>query len=129
MKTWSMPAAVAQNFAANEYISACTATIDCNVQLPGEEYWKYIIDFGKVIPTAIGDRQRLGYVPCGKVHDLENDGELMPVTIYSARLNDGTEVVLDEPVECYFWAEMDAEGVLQDGHMTMSREGIVTNKS
>ena len=34
MKTWTMPVATAQQFAANDYVSACTYEILCDLELP-----------------------------------------------------------------------------------------------
>ena len=34
MKTWTIPVATAQQFAANDYVSACTYEILCDLELP-----------------------------------------------------------------------------------------------
>ena len=128
MKTWTIPAAVAQKFAANEYVSACTATISCDLEL-AEGFMDYYVEFGKVIPTIAGDLSRCVYNPCGEVHDVSAHGELLQITITKGRLTGKKQVTLEEPINCYFWAEYDEDGVMLDGHCTMTRDGLVSNKS
>ena len=131
MKTWKLPAAVAQRFAANDYVSACTASINCDLEL-AEGYIDYYIDFGKTIPTIAGDLSRCVYSPCGKVHDVGAYGELSEITITHGRIMvDGkkTRVELPEPINCFHWAEYDENGVMTDGHCTLNREGFTSNKS
>jgi hypothetical protein len=131
-KTWNIPVAVAEGFVANEYVSACTATIDCNLVTP-EPYIALDIEFGKSIPTVIGDRTWVSHNACGKVHEVGTHGELSEITIH-----DGTAMVngvktqnypLEEPIVCYFWAEYDENGVLIDGHCTMTKDGFQANMS
>lgn len=128
MKNWNIPTAVAQRFAANDYVSACTATINCDLEL-AEGFMDYYIYFGKTIPTIAGDLSRCVYTPCGEVHDVEAHGELLEITITDGRLEGKKKVALEEPINCYFWAEYDENGVMLDGHCTMNRDGFQSNKS
>ena len=128
MKTWTIPVATAQQFPANDYVSACTATINCDLELP-EGFMDYYIYFGKTIPTIAGDLSRCVYSPCGKVHDVSAHGELLKITIKDGRLEGKQYVTLDEPFDCYFWAEYDENGVMLDGHCTLNADGLQSNKS
>ena len=128
MKTWTIPAARAQQFAANDYVSACTATITCDLQL-AEGFMDYYIYFGKTIPTIAGDLDRAVYTPCGKVHDVSAHGELLTITITDGRLEGKKKVALEEPINCYYWAEYDENGVMTDGHCTLNADGFQSNKS
>ena len=132
MKTWTIPVAAAQQFAANEYVSACTATINCDLEL-ADGYLAYDIEFGKTLETAIGPRTWVSYKPCGKTHDVSSHGELLEITIH-----DGTAMVdgvktknhpLETAITCYFWAEYDEANVMQDGHCTLNADGFQSNKS
>lgn len=128
MKTWEIPVAKAQKFAANDYVSACTATINCDLEL-AEGFMDYYIYFGKTIPTIAGDLERAVYTPCGKVHDVSANGELLTITITDGRLEGKKKVALEEPIECYYWAEYDENGVMLDGHCTLNADGFQSNKS
>ena len=131
MKTWNIPTAVAQRFAANDYVSACTASINCDLQL-AEGYIDYYVEFGKVLETAYGNMSRAVYTPCGKIHDVNANGELLEITITHGRIMvDGkkTRVPLEEPIDCYYWAEYDEQNRMEDGHCTMTRECFTSNKS
>ena len=129
MSIWNAPVAVALKFAANDYVSACTATIDCD--LPGSDDWyKFKVDFGKTIPTTKGDLDNLFCSPCGKKHDVGLAGELLSITITEGyQEKDGPVVSLEEPISCYFFVEYAEDGVLKDGHFTMDADGLESNKS
>ena len=128
MKTWTIPMAVGQQFAANDYVSACTATIQCDLELE-EGFMDYYIYFGKTIPTIAGDLSQCVYTPCGKEHDVSAHGELLNITITDGRLEGKKKVALEEPIDCYFWAEYDEEGVMLDGHCTLNADGLQRNMS
>ena len=128
MKNWTIPVARGQQFAANEYVSACTATINCDLQL-AEGFMDYYIEFGKVLETAHGNLERAVYSPCGEIHDVNAHGELLEITITHGRLEGKKKVALEEPINCYFWAEYDEQNRMEDGHCTMNRDGFVSNKS
>lgn len=128
MKTWTLPSAVASKFAANDYVSACTATINCDLQLQ-EGFMDYYINFGKELQTAHGKLSRAVYTPCGEVHDVNAHGELLEITITDGRLDGKVYTKLDEPITCYFWAEYDENGLMEDGHCTLTKDGFQSNKS
>lgn len=129
MSIWKAPVAVAQKFAANEYVSACTATIECD--LPIEYGWyKYKIDFGKTIPTIKGDLSSVYYNPCGEEHEVDIHGELIPITITEGYPKKGDpSTPLPEPIDCYFFVEYTEDGKLLNGHCTLYADGFKTNKS
>ena len=43
MKIWNKPEAIGQEFAANEYVSACTVTVDCNVTSMLTSDWQCLL--------------------------------------------------------------------------------------
>jgi hypothetical protein len=94
-----------------------------------EGFMDYYIEFGKTIPTIAGNLSHCVYSPCGKEHDVSANGELIGITITEGRLHGKQKVTLDEPINCYFWAEYDENGVMLDGHCTMSPDGLSVNKS
>ena len=136
MKTWNTPAAVAQHFAANEYVSACTASIDCNVPLEeGFTYYHHAYDKAMLCATSPEPSLRtFGYYsPCSAKHDVSIHGELDEHTFTEGYVlgSDGkyTKTELSAPIDCYVWFEMDEAGVVQNVHATMTRDGFVSNKS
>lgn len=135
MKNWNIPTAVVQEFAANEYVSACTATIDCNVALEeGFSYYHHAYDEPMMCATKPDPSLRtFGYYsPCSATHDVSIHGELDEHTFYEGyQLIDGKYVKaeLSAPVDCYVWFEMDEAGIVQSVHATRTRDGFVSNKS
>lgn len=89
----------------------------------------YYIYFGKTIPTIAGDLSQCVYSPCGEVHDVSAHGELLQITITDGRLEGKKKVTLDEPINFYFWAEYDEDGVMLDGHCNLNSDGLQSNKS
>ena len=129
MKNWIIPVASAQKFAANEYVSACTATISCDLALP-EGAYKYVIYFDRPVETRVGTLTECVYKPCGEVHDVSAHGELQTITITEyLQKKGGSKITLDEPINCYFWVEMDENNIMQDGHCTLNADGFQSNKS
>lgn len=129
MKTWNRPKAIGQEFAANEYVSACTATIECDLPIPNDWY-KLRINFPKPIPTIKGMLDTVVYNPCGEKHDVDVHGELIPITItHGLEYKGGPDVALEEPIECYFFAVYDEDGVLVNAHCTLTADGFQSNKS
>ena len=131
MKIWNTPAAVAQRFAANEYVSACTASIKCDVDMNG--YAVYMIPHDPVVYAGNGKTyEELPYTACGAEHSVELNGQLMPLTITKAgKRVDGQQVYydLETPVEVYFWELYNEEGQLLDFHATTSEDGFQSNMS
>ena len=128
MKTWSKPKAIGQEFAANEYISACTATIECDLPLDG--WRRLIVEFDEPIHTHDGKTiSKARYSPCGYKHDVDINGELRSITINKGINADGETVPLDEPIHCYFFTLFNEAGQLVDGHCTLNADGFQSNKS
>jgi hypothetical protein len=130
MKTWTIPVAAAQQFAANDYVSACTTTIKCDLDLNG--YYRYFLEFEEPF-YARPDKASytMNYRPCGEVHEVDSHGELFEITITKARETSSTSplVELPEPIHCYFFAEYGEDGLFVDGHCTLSEDGIQSNMS
>lgn len=136
MKTWNIPAATAQQFAANDYVSACSAVIDCNVALV-DGFGYYHHDYGKTIEcVGAGPRTHGYYSPCGEKHDVSIHGELVEHTFTqgykpdeNGKYNTNIRIDLAEPINCYVWYVYNEDGLLEDVHATMTREGFQSNKS
>ena len=140
MKTWTNPIAVTQKFAANDYVSACTFTLTCDVPLE-EGFYQYTIYMDKPYPICGGEGKTAGYLtqttykPCGAPHTgMSTNGEFFPVTFTEGATYDNGIQKLSEPIECWGWAvfcEHDHDGVphVIDGHNTMSNVMEDANKS
>ena len=141
MKTWNNPVATVQEFVANEYVSACTFTLTCDVPLE-EGFKQYTIFMDKPYPICGGEGKTGGtltqttYKPCAAPHtDMSTNGEFFPVTFTEGAPIDGSPVrKLSEPIECWGWAvfcEHDHDGVphIVDGHCTLSNVMENANKS
>jgi len=136
MKTWTTPAAVAQEFAANDYVSACTATIDCNIPI-ADGFYCYRQDYGKtvIVANGVGERTFGYYTPCEATHDVSAHGELITTTMTHGYIYnpDGsvnkTPVELENPITCYVWFEHNDAGEVENVHATLTEDGFVSNKS
>ena len=136
MNTWNVPRAVVQQFAANEYVSACTATIDCNVPI-ADGFYCYRQDYGKTVIVAggVGERTFGYYTPCGETHDVSIHGEMITTTMTKGYVynDDGSvnknPVDLEEPITCYVWFEHNEDGLVENVHATLTRDGFVSNMS
>lgn len=130
MKTWNIPVAVAQKFAANEYISACTATINCNLNM--SDYAVYWIPYDEPVIVNGETYDELPYTACGETHDVALNGQLSQITISKAgKVVNGAKVNVDleTPIQCYYWELYDEEGHLTNMHCTTSADGFQSNKS
>ena len=136
MKIWSIPAATAQQFAANDYVSACTAIIDCNVALQ-EGFPYYIHEYGTTLQCeGVGPRKHGYYTPCNAVHEVSVHGALVEHTFThglqpqaDGSFNTNIWVELPETVDCYVWFEYNDAGEVRDIHATLNAEGLEVNKS
>lgn len=132
MKTWTNPMAVAQQFAANDYVSACTAMINCNV--PVEEGFDSLIhEYGKTVEVAfgVGERTYGYYTPCEEpYHSVSAQGELVETVMTEGILAGSSKrAKLDEPITCFTWFVHNDEGLVTDVHATLTRDGFEANKS
>ena len=76
MKTWNKPEAIGQEFAANEYVSACVR-ITCDfdeAKIPGYGY-------GLALPEGTGCPDDYVYFPCDHEFDVAED-ELVSIYAY-----------------------------------------------
>ena len=137
MKTWTIPAAIAQQFAANDTVSACTATINCDVPV-GEGFYCYIQEYGKTVQVeGVGPRTFGYYTPCGAEHEVSAHGELVGVTMTQGiacdangnPVNTKQWIDIPEPVSCYVWFEHNENGEVLNVHCTSTPEGFQSNKS
>ena len=139
MKTWTIPVATAQQFTANEYVSACTFTLKCDVPMNG--FTQDAIELPKHYPVCNGKGGTAGYVQsttykqCQEPYhpDISTNGEFVPVTFTYGQKN-GKLTNLDAPIDAYFWAmfcECDThdEPHIVQGHATMSNVLNDANKS
>lgn len=143
MKTWNNPMATVQEFVANEYVSACTFTLTCDVPLQ-EGYSNYTIFMDQpypVCPKAATNPDgstiiltQTTYEPCGAPHvGMSTNGKFWPCTFTQG--NKGGKIVkLDEPIECWGWVEYcdctdhDVPHII-NGHNSMSNVMHDANKS
>ena len=142
MKTWTNPMAVTQQFAANDYVSACTFTLTCDVPLNGwTQYTIYMDQPYPVCPELATNKDgstiyltQTTYKPCAYPHtDMSTNGKFFPVT-FTEGLKDGRIQQLPEPIECWGWAqycEHDHDGIphIVNGHCTLSNVMENANKS
>lgn len=132
MKLWTIPVAAAQQFTANDYVSACSAEVEikCDLPLPAD-LDRYILNFDEPFHTYDGKIiSQMRYNPCAKVHEVGVHGELKPIQITQGRKKSGGEIIeLDEPIDCYFFAEYTEDGLLKNVHCTLSADGLTSNKS
>ena len=100
------PAAVGQEFAANEYVSACTVTLDCSVT-SSELFANYRLAVPSNAPSYFVNGE---YWACGEV--------TVPVSELTActftHIADGTstkpDTKLKNPIDAYFWVGTKANG-------------------
>ena len=121
MKTWTIPVAVAQQFVANDYVSACTYEILCDLELPeGAKCLQIPAPFDYNQDGIIDDGQNLYYSPCGAKHSVATNTEFYDYTftIGSTKFNNQGLFRLDEPIVSKFWVELDSNGNLHDAHFT-----------
>ena len=144
MKTWNNPMATVQEFVANEYVSACTFTLTCDVPLQ-EGYKQYTIYMDQpypVCPKMATNKDgstiyltQTTYKPCAYPHtDMSTNGHFFPVTFTEGALLAGGMGTLEEPIECWGWAQYcectdhDVPHIV-DGHCTLSNVMENANKS
>ena len=103
------PAAIGQEFAANDYVSACTITVKC-------DYWPEGLS-GRIkqldVPDSIDGFEDFYYEPCNTEYTYDvNVTQLKEVTF--------THEAYGEPVgpyTAYYWIETTADGS-QDFHVS-----------
>lgn len=121
MKTWTMPVAFAQKFAANEYVSACTYEILCDLELPeGAKCLQIPGPFDYNQDGVVDDPANNYYSPCGAKHSVATSTEFYDYTftIGSTKFNNQGLFPLDEPIEAKFWVELNDAGQLVNAHFT-----------
>ena len=106
MKTWNRPTAVGQEFAANEYVSACVVTLDCSVVSD-----ELNANFKLAVPAEAPDYFRNGeYWACGEI--AVPLAELQPCTFthIADAYRDKPDTELKTPIEAYYWIGTKANG-------------------
>ena len=125
MKTWNIPAAVTQQFAANDYVSACyniKCKADNSTEWPGTCFTKAVMDTnGNGVYDAETDEifyESGGFYCCGQYHTVKVNG---PVP------NQHNAFLIDtagNSVPVYLWIgdaigeNPDPSGVIKDFHCT-----------
>ena len=122
MKSWRKPEAVGQEFAANEYISACSVGVLCDVTLPDGFVGLYV-SRGQGDFNGDGDSMDdwgLTGSPCGTIHNVARDTEFFTTT-FSQGVTDWETLdtaKFETPVEVVWWRELNEEGKVVDIHWT-----------
>ena len=126
MKTWKKPEAIGQEFAANEYVSACLV-ITCDfdeAQIPPYGY-------GLAIPdSALGAGVQNGvYFPCDHTYDVNVDTLVMSQFTHTT---DGPyNIALSQGYDMFYWIDTKADGSL-DFHaakVSTVQNAVESNKS
>ena len=125
MKTWKLPAAVAQRFAANEYVSACDPMIlNCDLCIDevgdGKKYPRLHIDGVMQGGAMDGEKVHANFFGCGAEYLEVECGELSKLTVTHYRYGSEVEgaeacgshwiLPMENPVEAYFWMGSDGRG-------------------
>ena len=105
MKSWRKPEAVGQEFAANEYVSACTVTVSCDFWPEGHPTTRDRQDIHLNIPQDVYHYRY--YIPCGASYEATqvNVNELKPVLFTTDWDN-----VPVESGNAYYWIEYKEDG-------------------
>lgn len=125
MKNWTIPAAVAQQFAANEYVSACDPMLlNCDLCIDevgdGKKYPRLHIH-GTMLGGAMdGEEVHANFYGCGAEYLEVQYGELSKLTVTHYRYGSEVEgaepcdshwiLPMETPVEAYFWIGSDGRG-------------------
>ena len=119
MKTWKAPAAVGQQFAANEYVSACTLQIMCACNLPSGADSVRVLQGNNVDFDGYGNIEGVndGFMPCGTVHNAKTDTEFFYYD-FSEGMTKDEDVTFDAPVNLALWREIDELDSVVDVHIT-----------
>lgn len=120
MKTWTIPVANAQQFAANEYVSACTLQIMCNFTIPNGAVYAKVAQGNTVDFDGNGEIEGInhGFEPCDKVHNAATDTEFFYYEFtegWNANMN---TVRFDNPVTLAYWQERNEMGEVVNVHIT-----------
>lgn len=125
MKTWMMPVATTQKFAANEYVSACEPMyLNCDlcadVAGPGKQYERVHIQGTMQGGAMDGQTIHARFYGCGQEYIETECGELSKLTVthyQSDKEVEGAEacgnhwlIPMETPVEAYFWEGSDGRG-------------------
>lgn len=120
MKTWMIPEATAQQFAANDYVSACTLQIMCDFTLPKGAAYAHVLSNNTVDFDGDGkiEGNTDGFEPCGKLHNAKTDTEFSYYEFTSGWTSNMNTVTFDAPVKLAYWREMDESGKVVNVHVT-----------
>ena len=115
MKTWQRPAAVGQEFAANDYVSACNVTVKC-------DYWpeglNRRIHYQLLVPDEIEGFAGDYYGPCEEKYTYKvNASDLHPVTFEK----DDWGADLGASYTAYYWVAPKDDGTA-DFHVSSISE-------
>ena len=108
MKTWQRPAAVGQEFAANDYVSACSyVTLNCSVTSS-----ELFANFALAIPADAPEYFQGGeYRKCrAEVTVPVNELKECKFTHIADAWGDKPDTELKNPIEAYYWIGTKANG-------------------
>ena len=103
MKTWNKPEAIGQEFAANEYASACVR-ITCDFDEAKIPAWGY----GLALPEGTGCPDSYVYFPCDHEFDVAED-ELVSCA-FTHTTSGPSNAPLGGSYPAYYWLDKNADG-------------------
>ena len=121
MKTWTIPVATAQQFAANDYVSACGYEILCDISTPDGIKHLQIPDSFDWDQDGTVDYNGTSYgSACGEKHVVGRDTKFYDYTFYRGGPNPYAQGVVDleTPIQAKYWLELNDAGQMVNIHFT-----------
>ena len=118
---WEQPLAVAQKFAANDYVSTCGYEILCDIETPeGINYLQIPGSFDWNQDGVADYNGNLYCSACGVKHVVGRDTQFYDYTFTRGGPNhNATGVVdLETPIHAKYWIEVNEAGEMVNGHFT-----------
>lgn len=111
-KIWSAPEAIAEQFAANEYVAACGDNnvvyyFKCNAGSRNKQYNVYLANGDPYCTSGkdYGGYERRGwdyYKPCGSTHEADSDSGFLSGYMYEQNRHGGNT---GERIDVIIWTE------------------------
>lgn len=118
---WEQPLAVAQKFAANDYVSTCGYEILCDIETPeGINYLQIPGSFDWNQDGVADYNGNLYASACGTKHVVGRDTQFYDYTFTRGGPNHNATgvVTLETPIPAKYWIEVDESGEMVNGHFT-----------